>query len=164
MALAAYGAGPWALLGAILGAQEGLWAIPQAVLFGPAVEEVMKGALVFYLVERKPYLIRSAAQILATVLVAAFCFAAVENLLYLGVYVPAPTPGLAAWRWTVCVAVHMGCSAVFGLGLVRVWRRCVETGTPPRPDGAVPYWIAAVVLHGSYNTLALLMELGRYHF
>ncbi len=164
MGLAAYGAGPWALLGTFLSPHGGVFFLPYLVLFGPAVEEVMKGALVFYLVERKPYLVRSASQIILTILLAAFCFAAVENLLYLNVYIPDPSPGLAVWRWTVCVALHMGCSAIFGIGLVRVWKACLAEEKPPELERAVPYWIAAVALHGTYNGLAVLLELGRHHF
>ncbi len=152
----ALAAGPWAVLGTFWGGGQSVVSVLALTLLGPMVEEVMKISAATYVVERRPYLFRSRAQVLACGLAAGFAFAAIENVLYLAVYVAEPSPAPAAWRWTVCVALHMACTTITSLGLARIWRQVETTGR--RPDLAVgfPHLVTAIVVHGSYNGLALL--------
>ncbi|MGI9627234.1 MAG: hypothetical protein ACR2QM_10395, partial [Longimicrobiales bacterium] len=69
-----------------------------------------------------------------------------------------PTPALVYWRWTVCVALHMGCSLVAGLGLMRIWSRTVATLIRPDLARGAPLMASAIVIHGAYNTMAVAME------
>ena len=54
----------------------------------------MKVAMATYVVEKRPYLFTSTAQIMFAGLAAGLSFASIENLLYLGVYIPHPTVGM----------------------------------------------------------------------
>jgi len=158
----ALAAGPWAVLGAFWGGAQTFFSILAITVFGPVVEEVMKTALLFYVMERKPYLFRSAGQITICALAGGFAFACIENLLYLHVYIAEPSPGLVHWRWTICVALHMGCSSIVGLGLMRIWREVWGRRVCARLTVAYPYLLTAVVLHGAYNALAILISMLDY--
>jgi hypothetical protein len=155
-------AGPWGVLGALadgLGSAQAGWSGMLAlVLVGPAVEEVMKVALLAYIVERRPYLLKSGVQVLLCALAGGAAFAAIENLLYLHVYIDRPSPAIVLWRWTACVALHAGCSVIAGMGLLRVWHRIWAQGERPDLLGAYPFTVAAIAVHGAYNGVMLLLE------
>ncbi len=151
-------AGPWAVLGAFLGGQGGFSAVILVAVLGPCVEEVLKVSAPLCVVERWPYLFRSRAQILLCAVLSGLVFAAIENALYLCVYVPNPMPWLIAWRWTVCVALHTGCSLIAGLGVARVWHDATARQARPKAGLALPALLTAIVLHGVYNAIALVAE------
>lgn len=150
-------AGPFAMLAAFLKTSSpGL--VVAAVVVAPLVEELGKAAAPLMLLERKPYVFKAGYQPLLACVASALVFATVENMLYLFVYAREHGEGYAAWRWTVCTALHAGCSLVAGLGLRRLWATARDTGTRPDPGGAAPYFIAAMVLHGGYNAMAILLQ------
>lgn len=128
------------------------------VVFGPTVEEVMKVAAVVYLIERRPWLLPGAASVVVAAVAGALGFAIIENLLYLLVYIPDPTPTIIAWRWTVCTAMHMSATAIAAVGLVRLWRRAMTRMQPVELAMALPYLAAAIAVHGAYNALAIVLE------
>lgn len=162
--LAALVAGPWAILGAFTGSGQTAWSILALTVFGPAVEELMKAAVAMYLVEKRPFYFRSPIQIVLCLVSAGLAFAVLENLLYLNVYIPDAAPGLVIWRWTICSGMHMICSMIVGLGLMRVWRDTWARRARPRMTLAYPYIVAAVVLHGVYNGAAIVLELSGFKF
>ncbi len=131
---------------------------------GPLFEELMKVMVVLMLIELRPYLFRHAAGIWVAALGSAATFAVLENLLYLGVYIPDPSPGLILWRWTVCSALHIGCTAITTIGLVRMWRRSIDRLEPPSPAVVYPFMVAAIVVHGLYNAVAVFAELAGVSF
>lgn len=135
-----------------------------AVIFGPTVEEVMKIGLVLWLVEKKPWLYRHGGQILICALVSGCVFAAVENVLYLQVYIDNPPASLVLWRWTICVLLHAGCSCVAGLGAWRIWQQFRQHERAPVLSDGAPFLIAAIVLHGLYNGTVTLLELSGLEF
>jgi len=153
----ALAAGPWAVLGAFWGAGQTPFSVIALVVFGPLVEEMMKVAAALYLVEKRPFLFSSRFQILLCAVAGGLAFAALENLLYLHVYVPLPPPLLVHWRWTVCIALHTGCSLVAGMGLMRVWADTWRRLARPRLSLAYPYLLGAIILHGAYNAGALAL-------
>lgn len=127
-------------------------------VIGPAVEEAMKIATCAMVIEIRPYLFSRRAQIYVATLGAAFVFAAIENVLYLHVYIEEPTELIFLWRWTVCVALHVGCTAVATRGLTRIWHRTMtEYRRPVMAQGFGPL-ATAIVLHGCYNASALLYQ------
>lgn len=130
-----------------------------AVFIAPPVEEVLKTALLLAVLERRPWLFRSTAQIVLVGVCSGLAFAAVENLLYLNVSVPNPSSDLIAWRWTICVGLHMGCTAIASLGLVKVWRRSMREHAKPRAELGAEFLVAAITVHGLYNILALVLDL-----
>lgn len=160
----ALAAGPWAVLGTLsAGRRTGIGLLAMLVL-GPVIEEIMKTAAAYYVVEVRPYLFRSAGQIAICVLVGGLAFAAIENLLYIYVYLDDPSPGLIRWRWTVCVGLHMGCSCIAGMGLMRVWRDGLRRCARPRLTLAFPFMAAAMAIHGAYNAVALGLHLIDFQF
>ena len=161
-------AGPWAIVGAFLGGFFGpdqiVTNVMAIIVFGPVTEEIMKIAAVLYLVEKKPFLFKSPVQIIVGVLAGALVFALLENILYLHFYVPEPSLRLIYWRWTVCVALHVGCSMIACLGLLRIWRDIWQRRSRAEISLAYPYILIAVILHGSYNAFAVALSLTPYKF
>ena len=129
------------------------------VAFGPMVEEIMKIALVYYIVEKRPYLFHSFIQIIIAACAGGLLFACIENVIYLNKYIESPTVNIIHWRWTVCTLLHVSCSAIASLGLVRMWMDILERKARPRLELAYPFIIAAIIIHGCYNAAAVAMEI-----
>ncbi len=151
-------AGPWAVLGAFWGQGQTAFSVVMIVVFAPVVEETMKVSAALYIVEKKPFLFRTAGQIALCSVMSGLVFATLENLLYLRVYIPDASPGLAAWRWTVCTAMHTFCSLIAGLGVMRIWQDLWRRKARPRLALSFPFAMAAIVVHGGYNALVVLLE------
>ena len=98
------------------------------------------------------------AQILLCGLVSGMTFAAVENVIYLNFYIPNAAPGIVAWRWSVCVLLHAGCSTLAAFGVARIWTQFRRGHRMPRLADGAPWLFAAFVLHSLYNLAATLME------
>jgi len=62
------------------------------------------------------------------------------------------------------VAVHMGCSLVAGMGVIRVWRDCWERMDRPRLWMAFPYQVVAIAIHAVYNAAAVAFSVGHGAF
>ena len=154
IAVAAAFGGPWAVLGALI---NNLPTPLTTIVFGPTVEEVMKLAAIAYLVEARPHLIRSAAQVRAAALAGALGFAVIENLMYLEVFIPSPTLALMLWRWIVCTAMHLGCTAIAVSGLIGVWQRTDREARRPRIGAAFRPLLLAIFLHGGYNAFVTFL-------
>ncbi len=154
----ALGSGVWAVVGAILSQIQGNSAggILLVVVFGPLAEEMLKASAALITIEKWPYVFRSPVQIVLCCVAAALGFSVLENVLYLHLYISEPSPVLIAWRWTVCVALHTAGSTIMSLGLIKIWKQTMATGTPPRVGLGTPYFITAATLHGCYNFLAIL--------
>lgn len=158
--LCAFAAGPWAILGAMLEQLTlGGHRLALLVLIAPLTEEIMKAAIAMWVVEVKPYLFRSSAQIMLCMMTSGIVFAAIENLLYLNLYIPDPAPDVVAWRWSVCLVLHGGCAAISGIGLVHVWRDCMNRRHRPSMKLAMPFLTSAVVTHAIYNGLMVVTSL-----
>ncbi|MEO1235777.1 MAG: PrsW family glutamic-type intramembrane protease [Planctomycetota bacterium] len=140
--------GPWAVLGALLSTFGGTIAI---IVVAPVVEEVMKVALITLLIETRPYLLRTRAQIYAAAAGSGLAFATIENLIYLNLYIPNPTPDIIAWRWIVCTVLHVGCALVAAVGADRVWRQTLTERRPPTAPIRLRWLVLAIALHGTYN-------------
>jgi RsiW-degrading membrane proteinase PrsW (M82 family) len=88
----------------------------------------------------------------------------VENLLYLFVYIKDPTPTLVVWRWSVCVALHVGCTMIAARGIVAVWHDTITKGAQPSIAHATRWLIVAMVVHGAYNGVVIFLKLSEYEF
>lgn len=153
-------AGPWAIIGAMFGRGESFGSALALILGAPVIEEMLKVAAALYVVERRPFWFISPGQIVLCGMASGFCFAAIENVLYLFVYIENPTPWLWVWRWTVCVALHVVCSLVASLGLVRAWKQVWSERRLGGLEGTVPFLVAAMIIHGVYNAFAVVFDLG----
>jgi len=153
LAVAVFG-GAFGVFGAMLQEYGGA-SILIAVFFAPAVEEIMKPMGLVFLLEKAPHRVISSAQVILTAALGGLGFAVLENLIYLHVYIPmADTPApfdVAAFRWSVCTALHVGCSTIVGIGLVREYRRYRRTGARLELERILPYYATAAVVHGLYN-------------
>jgi len=149
-------AGPLGVLTAFWGSGETMFGVVAITIIGPMVEEMGKILALLMVVEKWPFLIRSKWQILCCGLLGGLAFAAIENLVYFYVYIPNPPAELVLWRWTVCVALHVGCSLLASYGVVRIWQEVWRTLRPPQVELGFPFWTAAMVIHGMYNALALV--------
>lgn len=151
--------GPWAILGALWNSGNNtLSSLFMLAVVGPLSEEVMKSAGTLWVIEKRPYLFQSARQIMFCVLCSAFCFAAIENALYLLVYIDDPDDMIILWRWTICVALHMSCTAISGVGLTRIWSETMTHLKPPELSFWVPPLLVAATFHGIYNFTAFVFE------
>ena len=151
-------AGPWAVLGAFYGSGRTAFSIVAIVVVAPVVEETMKIALASVTLEKRPFLFTSPVQILICGLAGGLVFGIVENLLYLNVYISDPGSGIVAWRWSVCTALHAGCSLIASIGLVRIWKSILTTRKPAKFALGFRYLLTAVIIHGVYNGLAVIFS------
>jgi RsiW-degrading membrane proteinase PrsW (M82 family) len=157
--LAAILSGPFAILGALLGTGGALSVAILVVVFAPLVEEMLKVAGVLYLTEVRPWLVPSAAALVIIALCSGLVFAAIENGFYLGVIIDDPSSEIVRWRWTFGPLIHGTGSLVAGIGVARMWLSLEAHNRRPDFKVAVPWIIAAAVLHGAYNAFAVWLEL-----
>jgi len=157
-------AGPFAVFGAFWGSGQTWSGVLSLTVFGPVVEEVMKIGAALMIVELAPYLFRSKGQILLAAFVSGLAFAAIENVMYLKIYIPDPSDSIVWWRWTVCVALHSGCSLIAGMGVARVWGAVMRDYRRADVGLGAGYLILATIIHGTYNGSMLALELSDFQF
>ncbi len=155
--------GPLAILGTLIEGvtQSGLLTV---IAIGPTIEEIMKVALPLWIVEKRPWMFRSPTQILICCFASGLAFAAVENVVYLRFYVPNPSVSLAQWRWTICELLHSSCSLLAGFGVMRMWKSFQAEKTTPQISYTGTALLSAIILHGSYNAIATLLETAGFAF
>ena len=158
--LAALVGGPFAIAGAFIAGKPGVFAGIYIILFGPVVEELLKQSGMVYVLERRPYRIFAAWQFVFAAALSALIFATVENLMYIHLYVDEELidiESFAQFRWKVCTALHVCCSVVASLGLIRVWNHQRVNGVPADLSRAFPLFVVAIAIHGIYNLCAVFM-------
>lgn len=153
--LAALIGGPFAVVGAFMAGRQTSVAILYTVLFAPVIEELLKQSGMIFLLEKKPYRLFSAVQFLFAAFISALIFASIENLIYIHLYTVAEElenpANYALFRWTVCTGLHVVCSIIASLGLIRLWKRQQADGRVIDLAWAYPFFAAAMVIHGLYN-------------
>lgn len=154
--------GPFAVVGAFMTMSPAGYL--SAVAYGPALEEALKIAAALMVIERRAFWIRDKAQLWVMGLGTAVVFSVIENVIYLTIYVPNPPMGLVAWRWTICVMLHVGCTAIAMRGLVLMWIRARQEARSLQMRILFPPLITAIVLHGAYNLCVMLYGFLGYSF
>lgn len=148
-------AGPVAVLGTFIGAQQGYVGGIYLCVVGPVVEEMMKIAVLLFLLERKPWYILSGATIYIVAGVSGVMFGVIENMIYQYIYLAkvadAVRLGIMEFRWTVTVLLHGLTTLVAGYGLHRAWRATIARGRLFDSGIAEPFIGAGIVIHGLYN-------------
>ncbi len=157
--VAAVVSGPFAVVGALTGPGGALSAVVLVVVVAPLVEEVLKAAGALYLAEVRPWLVHSAVALVIVTVCSGLVFAAIENAMYLWVYIEDPTPEVIRWRWIFGPLVHGTGSLLAGIGAARMWLRLHSGANRPEFTVAMPWVIAAAVVHGGYNAFATWLEL-----
>jgi hypothetical protein len=157
--LIALAAGPWGVFGAIFGGmQGGGGGFAAYTIIGPVTEEIMKIAAALWVIERKPYLFKSMLQIFLCAAAGGAAFGVIENVIYLNLYTSNPSPEYAFWRWTVCTSLHVNCSFIAGVGLVRIWYNAMRMRHRPQLGLGLPWFVLAMAGHGMYNGLVIVAE------
>ncbi|MEN0020433.1 MAG: PrsW family glutamic-type intramembrane protease, partial [Planctomycetota bacterium] len=158
-------AGPFAVVGTFLtsytgfGGQTGIFAFAAVAVVGPLIEEVMKVILLLFILELRPYWLGGVRTIMAGAIAGGLGFAVIENVLYLRVYIPDPEPSLVVWRWTVCVGLHVGCSVIAGLGVLRGFAIAQRDLRPPDMHVVGAPIVAAAAVHGVYNASVVILSM-----
>jgi len=159
-AVAALIGGPFAVLGAFMAGQHGIFGVVYIILFGPVIEELLKQSGMVFLLEKRPWRIFTLWQFVFCAAVSALIFASIENLLYIHLYSAdmniADTEYFAKFRWTVCTALHVCCSVIASMGLIKVWKKQLTDGRPADLSVAYPYFLIAMIIHGCYNFVAVI--------
>jgi RsiW-degrading membrane proteinase PrsW (M82 family) len=155
------------LLGLVGGVAGVLTALYQEMLYGgvllpvlvaPAIEEVCKPIGVVFMLEKRAHWLRGRRQVVLLALLGALVFATLENVAYVHLYQPKGSLSFALWRYTVCTGMHLTASAVFGVGLAKMWRHIRQTGGRFDIDHIFRYYVAAVVIHSAYNSIVLILH------
>jgi RsiW-degrading membrane proteinase PrsW (M82 family) len=157
--IAAVVSGPFAILGALFGTGGVLSMLLLVIVIAPLAEEMLKVAGALYLAEVRPWLVPSAAALVVIAVCSGLIFAAIENVFYLEVVIPDPTPEIVRWRWTFGPLVHGSGSLLAGIGVARMWHSLDAHNLRPVFKVAAPWIIAAAILHGAYNLFAVWLEL-----
>lgn len=130
-----------------------------AVLVAPAIEEICKPIAIVLLLDKRPHWLRRRSEVFVLALLSAAVFATLENVLYVFAYAPDAGPDFMLWRFTVCTALHLTASGVFGLGLAKMWQHQRTHGGGFDIDVCFRYYVVAVVLHAAYNGTVMLLHL-----
>lgn len=129
-------------------------------VIGPFTEETLKQSGMIFQLEKLPRTIRSGWQFFLSGTLGGLVFGALENVLYQYVYLhklPADRlAGIMAFRWTVCMFLHVSCTWVSAFGLKKVWQDSRKRGIPSQIADAFPWFALAMGIHGVYNLAAYL--------
>jgi len=128
-----------------------------AFVGAPIIEEAIKPAGVYLLLVKRPAVLRSPRYTAFLAGLGGLAFAVVENLVYLNVYIPDPSPTLVLWRYTVCIGIHTACSFIAGYGINEKLLAAVR-GEVKFLSFDKRFFIFAMVLHSLYNIFAVLVE------
>lgn len=129
-----------------------------AVLVAPAIEEVCKPIGVILMLEKRAHWLRSGRQVVMLAVLGSLVFATLENLVYVHVYHPKGGSLFVLWRYAVCTGMHVCASAVFGVGLAKMWRHIRQTGGTFDIDHIFRYYVAAVAIHAAYNSIVVILH------
>ena len=127
-------------------------------LGAPIIEEALKPSGIYLALLWWPRALTS--QIFTALLCAlsGVVFGVIESFVYVTLYVDDPSDEFIVFRFSVPLGLHAACSFLVGLGLnqqVIDW----AAGCSKLPRASRNYFIAAVALHGAYNTIAVVLSI-----
>ena len=132
------------------------------VFLGSFAEESLKQSGTIFQLEKMPGSLRFDWQFFLTGVIGGAVFGVLENLIYEYIYLWSLTPeklaAVMAFRWTICMMVHVLCTVISSMGLRRIWRESLEKGRPCRIADAFPWVAAATFVHGLYNFSMLILD------
>lgn len=129
-----------------------------AFVGAPIIEESLKPLGVYLILAKWPLALRNRLYTAFLTMLAGVAFATIENLVYLNFYIQEPAPQLIFWRYTVCTAVHAGCSFIFGFGINQKLSASVRGETRLLSSGK-RFFITAMALHSLYNITVVILEI-----
>ena len=132
------------------------------VFLGPFAEETLKQSGAVFQLEKMPGSLRYDWQFFLSGMLGGAVFSVIENLIYQNVYLshlsPETLADVMAFRWTICMALHVLCTVVSSFGLRRVWRDSLAKERPCRISEAFPWFALATCIHGLYNFSMFLLD------
>ena len=132
------------------------------VVLGPFAEETLKQSGAIFQLEKMRGSIRYDWQFFLSGALGGLVFSILENLIYQYIYLrklpPEELASVMAFRWTICMALHILCTVISSMGLRRVWRESLAKERPFRLSDAFPWFAAATTVHGLYNLSMLLLD------
>lgn len=128
------------------------------ILFAPTIEEFAKVLPILIVLDKNPNLFRSTFQIIICAVVSGLSFAAIENVLYLNVYIRDPSVELVKWRWSVCVALHSTCCFVTSMGFAKAWRKFKLQPFTGWVKDVRFFLFSAIFIHCLYNFLVMVVN------
>jgi RsiW-degrading membrane proteinase PrsW (M82 family) len=127
------------------------------VIAAPAVEEICKPLAIVFILDKRPHWFRGPTEIVILAACSALVFATLENLLYIFVNNRGGPASFVIYRLTVCTALHMTASTVFGFGLAKMWKHIRDKGGHFNIDVCFKYYVSAAIIHGAYNGIAIFL-------
>ncbi|MEX0801618.1 MAG: PrsW family glutamic-type intramembrane protease [Dehalococcoidia bacterium] len=124
----------------------------------PIAEEALKPLGVYLLLARWPRLLHGRLHTAFLAACGGLSFAVIEGLVYVNVYVSDPPGWFVTYRFTVPLAMHTLASFIVGVGIGPGLLAWVRDGSP-LPKSTRNLYIAAMVLHGVFNAVALALSL-----
>jgi len=157
---------PWGGVAALVAAVVGVGMVPMNVaarlpmvlLYEAPAEELLKIALVAFVIDVRPYLFRRAWPIYLSAALSALTFALAQNAAFFALLAPSAGLALTLYRWLAIPAVQIACSLVVAAALVRVWQQCLSERRPPRVTAALGGLLLAAALHAAYYGIELSLE------
>ena len=152
-------AGPWGLLGSLIG-QMGSSAVDffVACLIVPVCQEIFKIAIPLWIVEKRPYVFTGWFQLFLCAICSATFFASVHNLV-LQVADPGMSQGMFIQQWTGFLLMHLVASTLAAIGLEKIWRRSLATGRPPKLEHGFNWFVMAIGLNVAYTTCFAIVRI-----
>jgi RsiW-degrading membrane proteinase PrsW (M82 family) len=153
-----------ALLGGVLGVFGALLQELQSVGLGapfiaaPIIEEALKPAGIYILLIVWPRALAGRVHTATLTAISGLCFGLIESYVYVTWYYPEGDSAYVLFRFTVPVMMHMIASCLVGFGLTR---QLVDwaAGRASFPKSTRNFYIAAVLLHASYNTVVVALDI-----
>jgi len=146
------------IIGAVIGEFQAGGLILLPLVAAPIIEEAMKPAGVYIALLRWPNALSSR---LFTALLAALgglVFGLIEAVVYVTIYISDPPEWFVTYRFTLPLALHATTSFIFGLGIT-IGLIDWAAGRGPLPLRTRNFYIAAVVIHAIFNTIAVTLAL-----
>ena len=126
-------------------------------LGAPIIEEALKPSGLYLALLWWPRALTSQLFTAMLCALSGLVFGVIESFVYVTLYVEDPSDEFIVFRFSVPLGLHAACSYLVGLGLnqqVIDW----AAGRAKLPRATRNFYIAAVALHGAYNTIAVVLS------
>jgi hypothetical protein len=117
-----------------------------ACIVAPMLQEICKIAVPLWIVEKRPYFFTTWFQFFVFALASATVFAVISNLI-LSMVVPEVTRSIFLFQWVGVLGVNLLTASIATHGLETIWRKCINSGKPPKLDHGYPYFATAIGIH-----------------
>jgi RsiW-degrading membrane proteinase PrsW (M82 family) len=124
----------------------------------PIIEEALKPTGVYIALWRWPQALRSQLYRALLAAAAGVVFGVIESTVYVTVYASDYPDWYIPFRFSVPVALHATCSYIAGLGIDQRLFDWAQ-GRAPLPKTSRNYFLAAMIIHGSYNLIVTVLAL-----